>query len=94
MRANPCFLGLGNLTQDLGSPCGSVYIDKAFEDVLLENGILQQLNNDEKYRLRQQFILQKESFENDESRPNYHVELPRDGITGDLIVAGYVQISR
>ncbi|RPB07623.1 actin-like ATPase domain-containing protein [Morchella conica CCBAS932] len=77
-----------------GAPCGSIYIDKAFDDVLLERGILQQLSNDERYKLRQQFILRKESFTNDESRPHFHVELPRDGIQGDLIVAGFVQISR
>lgn len=60
----------------------------------MERGILEQLSNDEKYQVRQKFILQKESFINDPSSPNYHVELPRDGIVGELIVAGYFQISR
>lgn len=78
----------------LGAPCGSIYIDRAFEEALEERGILEQLSNDERYQVRQKFILQKESFSNDPSCPNYHVELPREGVVGELIVAGYFQISR
>lgn len=78
----------------LGAPCGSIYIDKAFEDALSERGILEQLSNDEKFQVRQQFILQKESFVDDPSTPKYHIHLPRAEIVGELIMAGYFQISR
>lgn len=75
-------------------PCGSIFIEKAFEKALSEEGISQKLNKHEKWNIRQEFAIQREIFTSDENLPTYDVKLPQHGVDCESAMSGYMQISR